>query len=196
MEKNKYLASIYDAYCSGRMSSEVYDAALMNVDEFCEEPECDQEPPCTFEFTKPYYHGVNVEELLTALMVKLYSPERTEIAFRIGPETATSEQYWRYFSIQECDDGYDYTLYHTDYTVIDGGVYDNLAISILEAAGIILTHELSEGDEILEAIVNFCDKGICMDTLFTDVDYEELMEKSACAEIADGNPFYVCKGGN
>ena len=39
----------------------------------------------------------------------------------------------RMISIQECEEGYDYTIYGPDYTEIDGGVYDNPDITIREA---------------------------------------------------------------
>ena len=39
----------------------------------------------------------------------------------------------RMISIQECEEGYDYTIYGPDYKEIDGGVYDNPDITIREA---------------------------------------------------------------
>ncbi|MBB2181760.1 nucleotidyltransferase domain-containing protein [Lachnospiraceae bacterium MD1] len=48
----------------------------------------------------------------------------TELAFRIAD---------RIISIQECDDGYDYSIMDENYREIDGGVYDNPEISIREA---------------------------------------------------------------
>ena len=36
----------------------------------------------------------------------------------------------KYVSIQVCDEGYDYSIYHADYSLFDGGVYDNPDISI------------------------------------------------------------------
>lgn len=35
-----------------------------------------------------------------------------------------------FIAIQTCDDGYDYSIYDTDYQLLDGGVYDNPDISI------------------------------------------------------------------
>lgn len=35
-----------------------------------------------------------------------------------------------FLAIQTCEDGYDYTLYHKDFTEIDGGQIDNPEISM------------------------------------------------------------------
>lgn len=48
----------------------------------------------------------------------------TELAFQIAD---------RIISIQECDEGYDYSIMNQQYREIDGGVYDNRDISIREA---------------------------------------------------------------
>lgn len=48
----------------------------------------------------------------------------TELAFQIAD---------RIISIQECDEGYDYSIMDQNYREIDGGVYDNPDISIREA---------------------------------------------------------------
>lgn len=50
--------------------------------------------------------------------------EEKELAFRIAD---------RIISIQECDEGYDYSIMDQQYREIDGGVYDNPDISIREA---------------------------------------------------------------
>lgn len=39
MCRQDYLKSIFEAYCEGRISEEAYDAALQNIDIFCEEKE-------------------------------------------------------------------------------------------------------------------------------------------------------------
>ena len=39
MCRQDYLESIFKAYCEGRISEEAYDAALQNIDIFCEEEE-------------------------------------------------------------------------------------------------------------------------------------------------------------
>lgn len=40
----------------------------------------------------------------------------------------------KYFAIQTSEEGYDYTFYDDDYLDLDGGIYENLDISITEAA--------------------------------------------------------------
>ena len=72
----------------------------------------------------------------------------------------------KYVSIQVCDEGYDYSIYHADYSLFDGGVYDNPDISIHAALY-----------DILEDI------GVKRRELIP-VDYGELMEKAEAVEQA------------
>ncbi|MCQ4781984.1 LPD16 domain-containing protein [Anaerostipes hadrus] len=65
-----------------------------------------------------------------------------------------------YFMIQKSEDGYDYTLYTSDYSEIDGGQLDNPDISIYDAM-----------NEILE------DLDIEIPGHKDEIDYEELEEK-------------------
>ena len=44
-----------------------------------------------------------------------------------------------FLAIQTCEDGYDYTLYHKDFTEIDGGQIDNPEISMNAARDQILS---------------------------------------------------------
>lgn len=81
-----------------------------------------------------------------------------EIAFRTGEG---------YFSIQTVSDGYDYTIYDSDFREIDGGVYDNPDISIHEAMEDVLS-----------------DEGISMDACKV-MDYEELLEKTEAVAQED-----------
>lgn len=85
-----------------------------------------------------------------------YEPE--EMAFSVGD---------RFVSIQNCTDGYDYSIFLADYTLFDGGVYDNPDISIHAAL-----------KDILE------DMGVSEQEKLIPVDYEELMEKTEAAEQA------------
>lgn len=39
IKRSEYLKQAQEAYDSGRVSEEVYDAMLMNADEFCEDEE-------------------------------------------------------------------------------------------------------------------------------------------------------------
>lgn len=70
-----------------------------------------------------------------------------------------------YFMIQKSEDGYDYTLYTSDYSEIDGGQLDNPDISIYDAM-----------NEILE------DLDIEIPGHKDEIDYEELEEKVENAE--------------
>ena len=72
-----------------------------------------------------------------------------ELAYNIGE---------KYFAIQTSEEGYDYTFYDEDYLDLDGGIYENLDISITEAAKKIL---VDEGYSLEKA---------------QKIDYEELME--------------------
>ena len=71
----------------------------------------------------------------------------------------------KFVSIQTCTDGYDYSVFDADYKLIDGGVYDNLDISIYAALKDVLEDfGVSEQDERIP------------------LDYEELMEKTEAVE--------------
>ena len=73
----------------------------------------------------------------------------------------------KFVSIQICDDGYDYSIFNADYTLFDGGVYDDTEISIHAAL-----------KEVLEDI------GVKDQKELVPVDYDELMEKTEAAEQA------------
>lgn len=74
-----------------------------------------------------------------------------EVAYRIGDQ---------YFSIQVATEGYDYSIYDKEYKLMDGGILDDLDISMRQAIQNILE---DEGLEQLERI---------------PVDYDELQEKA------------------
>lgn len=71
----------------------------------------------------------------------------------------------KFVSIQTCSEGYDYSVFDTDYKLIDGGVYDNPDISIHAAL-----------KDVLE------DFGLSEQDKRNPVDYEELMEKTEAVE--------------
>lgn len=73
-----------------------------------------------------------------------------EVAYRIGDQ---------YFAIQVATEGYDYSFYDKEYKLMDGGILDDLDISMRQAIQDILENE---GLEQLERI---------------PVDYDELQEK-------------------
>lgn len=107
----------------------------------------------------------------------------TEIAYQIGEQ---------YFTIQTVEDGYDYTFYDENYLELDGGVYDDPAISITEAMENILEEEgLSIEDarvmdyEALkvqiehvekENIVQILLKQNCPESIFDGYDRESAMK--------------------
>lgn len=90
----------------------------------------------------------------------------------------------RYISIQECEEGYDYTIYGPDYKEIDGGVYDDSTISIREALNEIITDlKSSHYDQTNDMFYRTLAQGeIDAGSIAKDIDYEELMEKVEQAE--------------
>ena len=74
--------------------------------------------------------------------------------------------------IQSCEDGWDYTIYHSDYSVMDGGQLDAPELTIQEAREqILVAHHLEKGRRLLQ-------------------DYDAVMDKVAEAEelSADHRP--------
>lgn len=61
---------------------------------------------------------------LTAFLQQAVYFMESELAFSVAD---------RYIYIQDATEGYDYTIYDSDFTELDGGVYDNPEISIYEA---------------------------------------------------------------
>ena len=77
-----------------------------------------------------------------------------------------------YLAIQSCEDGWDYTLYHSDYSVMDGGQLGAPELTIQEAREQILeAHHMEKGRRLLQ-------------------DYDAVMDKVAEAEelSADHRP--------
>ena len=69
-----------------------------------------------------------------------------------------------YIAIQSTDEGWDYTIYHSDYSVMDGGQLDAPELTIQEAREQILeAHHLEKGRRTLQ-------------------DYDLVMDKAAEAE--------------
>lgn len=86
----------------------------------------------------------------------------TELAFSIAD---------RFISIQETEDGYDYSIIGTDYKEIDGGVYDNPDVTIREALKDIVDDLRSEPDH------NGTKGNIGEDDELIPIDYDDLMAK-------------------
>ena len=72
----------------------------------------------------------------------------------------------KFVSIQTCTEGYDYSIYHADYSLFDGGVYDNPDISIHAALRDILEDIGAKRSDLIP------------------VDYDELAEKAEAVEQA------------
>ena len=74
-----------------------------------------------------------------------------------------------YIAIQSCDDGWDYTLYHSDFSVMDGGQVDAPELTIQEVREQILeTHHMEKGRRLLQ-------------------DYDFVMDRAAEAEELGAN---------
>lgn len=71
-----------------------------------------------------------------------------------------------YFLIHEMDEGYDYTFYDQEYQELDGGIYDNLDVSLKEA----IEDILNDAGETIENI--------------KETDYEKLEQEIEEAEEA------------
>ena len=56
-----------------------------------------------------------------------------------------------YLAIQSCEDGWDYTIYHSDFSVMDGGQLDAPELTIQEAREQILeAHHMEKGRRLLQ----------------------------------------------
>ena len=106
--------------------------------------------------------GDEKEQVLADMKKSLEIGEETELAFQIAD---------RFISIQEVDDGYDYSIMGADYKEIDGGVYDNPDVTIREALTDII-------DDLKAAPDHNGTKGnIKVEDELIPIDYDELMEK-------------------
>lgn len=86
----------------------------------------------------------------------------TELAFQIAD---------RIISIQECDEGYDYSIMDKSYREIDGGIYDNPDISIREALKDIVD-DLKENPDF-----NGAKGSITTEDELVPLDYDEVREE-------------------
>lgn len=104
---------------------------------------------------KAYFvDSISFQELPGFLRLEV-SLEREKLAYQIGEQ---------YFAIQLATEGYDYSIYNHQYQLVDGGIFDDLDLSIEEAAQQIISDEgLAEVERI-------------------PVDYELLQEKVAIAD--------------
>ena len=103
--------------------------------------------------------------------------ERNHADFYPEIQTQDEQAAWElggkgYLAIQSCEDGWDYTLYHSDYSVMDGGQLGAPELTIQEAREQILeAHHMEKGRRLLQ-------------------DYDAVMDKVAEAEelSADHRP--------
>ncbi|MEQ2694605.1 CD1108 family mobile element protein [Faecalibacterium butyricigenerans] len=104
------------------------------------------------------------------MMVSAGDPmERNHADFYPEIQTQDEQAAWElggkgYLSIQSCEDGWDYTIYHSDYSVMDGGQLNAPELTIQEAREQILeAHHMEKGRRLLQ-------------------DYDAVMDKVAEAE--------------
>ena len=103
--------------------------------------------------------------------------ERNHADFYPEIQTQDEQAAWElggkgYLAIQSCEDGWDYTIYHSDFSVMDGGQLDAPELTIQEAREQILeAHHMEKGRRLLQ-------------------DYDAVMDKAAeAAELsADHRP--------
>ena len=82
--------------------------------------------------------------------------ERNHADFYPEIQTQDEQAAWElggkgYLAIQSCEDGWDYTLYHSDYSVMDGGQLDAPELTIQEAREQILeAHHMEKGRRLLQ----------------------------------------------
>lgn len=79
-----------------------------------------------------------------------------------------------YFSIQEVDEGYDYSIFDENFQLIDGGVYDDPSISMEQAINLICE------DDLLEGISALTDRGNAK-----EIDYNYLLEQTETQAIEE-----------
>ncbi|MGN0485303.1 MAG: YodL domain-containing protein, partial [Lachnospiraceae bacterium] len=106
--------------------------------------------------------GDEKEQVLADMKKSLENGDEAELAFQIAD---------RYFSIQEVDGGYDYSIMGADYKEIDGGVYDNPDVTIREALTDIINDLKAAPDH------NGAKGNIKNDDELIPIDYDGLMEK-------------------
>ena len=95
--------------------------------------------------------------------------ERNHADFYPEIQTQDEQAAWElggkgYLAIQSCEDGWDYTIYHSDFSVMDGGQLGAPELTIQEAREQILeAHHMEKGRRLLQ-------------------DYDVVMDKVAEAE--------------
>lgn len=97
-----------------------------------------------------YVDAIGFSEIPELIWEKSYLEQKQEIALQTGEQ---------FLSVQSTDGGYDFTIYSSDYKVLDGGVYDSPELTLPDTVNMIL----DENGKLLDDCI--------------EVDYEELMEQ-------------------
>ena len=101
-------------------------------------------------------------------------PRETELAFKVAD---------RIISIQECDDGYDYSIMDENYREIDGGVYDNPDVDIRYALLDIVD------DLTMHPDTNGAKGNISSDVKWEQLDFDEVSEQMDIANLPGPEVF-------
>lgn len=140
-------------FTDGSVSSILEGKGLMVSDELIEFAKETIDNPTNEEI------AAKVEEIIEE---EKRMPQPSEFAFKVNN---------LYFSIQEVEDGYDYSIFDENFHLIDGGVYDDPSISIDEAID-----QICE-DDFVEGISALADRRNAK-----EIDYDYLMEQAENAE--------------
>ena len=101
-------------------------------------------------------------------------PRETELAFKVAD---------RIISIQECEEGYDYSIMDENYREIDGGVYDNpdvdIRYALLDIVDDLVTHPDTNGAK----------GNISSDAKWVQLDFEEVSEQMDIANLPGPEVF-------
>lgn len=106
-----------------------------------------------------YEPSVNQKKITEDLSFMEWNMDNPYFDLDMPDEIAYSVDNDKFIGVQTCEDGYDYSVYDTDYKLIDGGVYDNPDISIYS---------------VLKTVI---DEYCASANIVESVDYIELMER-------------------
>lgn len=95
------------------------------------------------------------------------------IDYFLEPDNIAYEVEDRFIGIQICDDGYDYSIYDENYTLLDGGIYDNSDVCFRIATFDIIDNML-EDEKLCGSVIR--------ESCFMRIDYEKLMERVEVTE--------------
>lgn len=116
-----------------------------------------------------------------AYYVDSYGFEKITSLF-IGSDQSAYSIADRFISIQECDEGYDYSIYDDEYKLLDGGVYDDPDVLMQDVLSEIIEDILKN-----EKLRGKVEKG----SFASEIDYDELMENVEKTEMNIFQPRFV-----